>query len=373
MVNPYLERRNGPRDGHLPAPVARADPGAHAGRAAVSGAAHSHGHGGGRLLRRPGRGAAAGDGIQALATSGWTPSRQDLRAGMTQQRDHRRGAGRDRRRDQIVRALRISRIARGVVRPLAYASAYLKAHHPAAFLAALLNNWPMGFYHPSTLVTDAVRHGVARPAHRRHLLGLAVAIWKMAGARCASACASGRATGSGGAADGGGASDGAVRLACRLRRPRGPERRRSWPRWPTSARLRAGRNAPRGALASRRRIGRSGALFAHAPATTDDDDGSPLPEMTEAEEMTADFARHRPLVGPHPIAFARADLDAARAWSAAAELARVRQAGGPGSPAWWSFASAPERRKDSCSSPSRTRRDSPTPSSPRRCSSAIAA
>src|SRR6201999_3655183 len=43
---------------------------------------------------------------------------------------------------------------------IAYASAYLKAHHPAAFLCALLNNWPLGFYHPSTLVTDAVRHGV---------------------------------------------------------------------------------------------------------------------------------------------------------------------------------------------------------------------
>src|SRR5207244_13021117 len=44
---------------------------------------------------------------------------------------------------------------------LAYASAYLKAYHPAAFLCALLNNYPMGFYHPSTLVTDGARHGVA--------------------------------------------------------------------------------------------------------------------------------------------------------------------------------------------------------------------
>ncbi len=43
---------------------------------------------------------------------------------------------------------------------LAYASAYLKRHHPAAFTCALLNNWPMGFYHPSTLVKDAERHGV---------------------------------------------------------------------------------------------------------------------------------------------------------------------------------------------------------------------
>jgi error-prone DNA polymerase len=43
---------------------------------------------------------------------------------------------------------------------LAYASAYLKAHYPAAFYAALLNNQPMGFYHPATLVKDAQRHGV---------------------------------------------------------------------------------------------------------------------------------------------------------------------------------------------------------------------
>ena len=42
---------------------------------------------------------------------------------------------------------------------IAYASAYLKAHHPAAFLAALLNSWPMGFYHPATLVKDAQHHG----------------------------------------------------------------------------------------------------------------------------------------------------------------------------------------------------------------------
>ena len=43
---------------------------------------------------------------------------------------------------------------------LVYASAYLKAHYPAAFYAAMLNNQPMGFYHPATLVKDAQRHGV---------------------------------------------------------------------------------------------------------------------------------------------------------------------------------------------------------------------
>jgi error-prone DNA polymerase len=43
---------------------------------------------------------------------------------------------------------------------IAYASAYLKTHHPAAFLAGLLNAYPMGFYGPATLVKDAQRHGV---------------------------------------------------------------------------------------------------------------------------------------------------------------------------------------------------------------------
>ncbi len=43
---------------------------------------------------------------------------------------------------------------------LAYASAYLKCHYLAAFTAALLNNQPMGFYHPATIVKDAQRHGL---------------------------------------------------------------------------------------------------------------------------------------------------------------------------------------------------------------------
>ena len=43
---------------------------------------------------------------------------------------------------------------------LAYASSWLKRHEPAAFLAALLNSQPMGFYSPSQLVQDARRHDV---------------------------------------------------------------------------------------------------------------------------------------------------------------------------------------------------------------------
>jgi error-prone DNA polymerase len=43
---------------------------------------------------------------------------------------------------------------------LVYVSSWLKRHEPAAFLAALLNSQPMGFYAPSQLVQDARRHGV---------------------------------------------------------------------------------------------------------------------------------------------------------------------------------------------------------------------
>jgi error-prone DNA polymerase len=43
---------------------------------------------------------------------------------------------------------------------LAYASAYLKCHYLAAFTAALLNNQPMGFYSPAVLIKDAQRHGL---------------------------------------------------------------------------------------------------------------------------------------------------------------------------------------------------------------------
>src|SRR5436853_7641422 len=42
---------------------------------------------------------------------------------------------------------------------IAYASAFLKCHYLAAFTAAMLNNQPMGFYQPATLIKDAQRHG----------------------------------------------------------------------------------------------------------------------------------------------------------------------------------------------------------------------
>ncbi|WP_159917105.1 error-prone DNA polymerase [Pantoea sp. 18069] len=52
---------------------------------------------------------------------------------------------------------------------LVYASSWIKHHEPAAFLAALLNSQPMGFYSASQLTQDARRHGVAvRPVDVMH-------------------------------------------------------------------------------------------------------------------------------------------------------------------------------------------------------------
>src|SRR4029453_3699962 len=43
---------------------------------------------------------------------------------------------------------------------LAYASAYFMVHYRACFMAAMLNNYPLGFYSAATLVKDAKRHGL---------------------------------------------------------------------------------------------------------------------------------------------------------------------------------------------------------------------
>ena len=57
---------------------------------------------------------------------------------------------------------------------LAYGSAYLKVHRAPEFYASLLNNQPMGFYTPATIVKDAQRHGVKVQAGLRRAIGLAL-------------------------------------------------------------------------------------------------------------------------------------------------------------------------------------------------------
>jgi error-prone DNA polymerase len=52
---------------------------------------------------------------------------------------------------------------------IAYASAWLKCHHPDVFCCAILNSQPMGFYAPAQLVRDAQRHGIeVRPVDINH-------------------------------------------------------------------------------------------------------------------------------------------------------------------------------------------------------------
>jgi len=203
---------------------------------------------------------------------------------------------------------------------LAYASAYLKAYHHAAFTAALLNAWPMGFYHPATLVNDAVRHGVeARPIDVTR-----------SGWRCD-------------VEDGGRALRLGLRYVSGLREETGQriEAARAEAPWASLADF-AARAQPNerelatlaevgalSALGGTRRqalwqvdaIDKSGPLFARVPAN--DVGAAPLPEMTGDEEMSADFRAGSISTGPHPISFARSELDR-RGVTRAGDLRHVR-------------------------------------------------
>jgi error-prone DNA polymerase len=52
---------------------------------------------------------------------------------------------------------------------IAYASSWMKCHHPEVFCCAILNAQPLGFYAPAQLVRDACQHGVeVRPVDVNH-------------------------------------------------------------------------------------------------------------------------------------------------------------------------------------------------------------
>ncbi|MGA1327849.1 MAG: error-prone DNA polymerase [Rubrivivax sp.] len=86
---------------------------------------------------------------------------------------------------------------------LVYASAWVKCHHPDAFLAALLNSQPMGFYAPAQLVRDAQAHGVeVRP------VDLHESLWETALEDGLSTCSPVTAGAGAGAGSGGEGRDG---------------------------------------------------------------------------------------------------------------------------------------------------------------------
>jgi error-prone DNA polymerase len=198
---------------------------------------------------------------------------------------------------------------------IAYASAYLKARHPAAFTTSLLNCWPMGFYHPATIVKDAQRHGT-----RVLPIDVARSGWKCRW------------------------ESGGVRLGLRfvkaLREATGNRIEEEQARSPfadlddlaSRCALTGGELtllAEAGALAAFGRTRRealwqvakvarpAGPLFQALPT----DDPSPLPEMTPGEETTADYRATEMTTGPHLIEHWRERLRE-RGVLSAAEIAR---------------------------------------------------
>jgi error-prone DNA polymerase len=252
-----------------------------------------------------------------------------LRAGMTREGIEGRAA------DEIVRAITAFALYgfpeshASSFALLAYASAWLKVRQPAPFYAALLNNQPMGFYHPATIVRDAQRHGLsilpidvtrsawsctveAAPAGWAVRLGLryvkglretagrAIVAARRAAPFVSVMDVAGRAEL---------ASDEAQTLAAiGALRALGGTRRADL--WATAV------PAP-------------GPLFAAVATPTP---ASPLREMTADERLAADFAGTGVTLGPHPMALrrralARAGLVRASELRHHPDGARVRTAG----------------------------------------------
>ncbi len=210
---------------------------------------------------------------------------------------------------------------------IAYASAFLKRHHPTAFFLSLLNAWPMGFYHPATLVREAQRAGsVVLPIDVNE-----------SGVRCRW---QDRPADAGEAERPGEPPPaGAIRLGLRyvkgMRREAAEriEAEQAMRRFASiedlAERCRLRRDeltalASLGALPQRGRRAAlwqaaqvekpKGPLFADLTTATP----SPLDEMTPMEETAADFAVASITTGPHPMEYYRRALDRRRVVPAAA-------------------------------------------------------
>ncbi|MFL6196593.1 MAG: error-prone DNA polymerase [Thermoanaerobaculia bacterium] len=227
---------------------------------------------------------------------------------------------------------------------IAYASAYLKAHHPTAFYLGLLNAWPMGFYHPATLVKDAQRHGVEIRPVDVQTSGV-LCRWEDRELR----------EGARDPRTGAAPPPGAIRLGFRFVRGLRGRAALSIEREQARAPFADAGDLVRrcdlhenelqmlasvGALSSlgltRRaalwqvaRLGKpAGPLLDHLP----DPEPSPLPEMTPVEETQADYGGVQLTLGPHPLAYLRPQL-AKKGVTTAAGLddlpsgAKVRTAG----------------------------------------------
>jgi error-prone DNA polymerase len=187
---------------------------------------------------------------------------------------------------------------------IAYASAYLRAHHPAAFHAALLNAWPMGFYHPATLVKDAQRHGTAVWPIDVARSGWPCR-WENRGVRLGLRFVKGlhETTGRRIEAEGSRAPFDSLEDFERRVAPRTGE----LDRLADAGALAAFGLTRREAQWQAARVARpAGALFADLAGPA----GSPLPEMRPEEETTADYRATEMTTGPHLMQHIRASLAA---------------------------------------------------------------
>jgi error-prone DNA polymerase len=194
---------------------------------------------------------------------------------------------------------------------IAYASAYLKRHHPAAFLVGLLNAQPMGFYNAATLVKDAQRHGVivlpidvarsrwrsALEATARAPIAVRLGLRLVGGLRqeTAERLESERAR-----APFASTADFSARG-----RPRAEELA-ALAELGALASVDAGAHTRRSALWQVSGLAREPLLARADPARG----ASPLPEMSELEETLADYRRSGVTTGAHLMHFLRAELSA---------------------------------------------------------------
>jgi error-prone DNA polymerase len=231
---------------------------------------------------------------------------------------------------------------------IAYASAYLKVHHPTAFYLGILNAWPMGFYHPATLVRDAQRHGVEMRPIDVQRSGWRCR-WETADAG-GGAGVGGEAAGSAasaGSPGGGGASPSpGIRLGLRfvrgLRSRSGLVIEQEQARAPFAdladfvdrCALQAGEIETLASIGALSCFGlsRRGALWQAArlvrPAgplleELREEEPSPLPEMSQVEETQADYGGTQMTLGPHPLSYRREQLRR-RGIVTAADLVRYR-------------------------------------------------
>ena len=227
---------------------------------------------------------------------------------------------------------------------IAYASAYLKAHHPTAFYLGLLNAWPMGFYHPATLVKDAQRHGVEIRPVDVQTSGV-LCRWEDRPLR----------EGERDARTGTVPAAGALRLGFKFVRGLRGRAGLSIEREQAAAPFADAEDLVRrcdlhedelqslaavGALATfgltRRaalwQVARLGKPAGPLLDRLTDPEPSPLPEMTPVEETQADYGGVQLTLGPHPLTYMRALLEkkgvtTAAGLAALANGVRVRTAG----------------------------------------------